>query len=79
MDDRIAVQTNQTEFSTEILLGRKRKCDQNAGLLRVDSATIDGGDQKESGNEEVICQYDYGYTSSPHELCKLIGFYQGYL
>jgi hypothetical protein len=50
-------------------LRREFKRNQDAGLLRVDCTVTDGGDTKESSNEEIVCQYDYCYPTSFDEIC----------
>lgn len=56
-------------FSVAILLGRKQECYQNAGVLCVDSATVDGCYPEESSYKKIICQHDNRYQITPDELC----------
>jgi len=57
-------------------LGQQYQCHKNAGVLRTDSTTADGGDKKESRNKEIFCQYDYRDTAEPDELCGAAGIYK---
>lgn len=58
MDDRVALQTDKTEFSVTLFLGQQRQYYQHAGLLCTDYTINNSGDKKEDGNKEIVCQYD---------------------
>ena len=75
VNDRVAIQTDQTQRSVALLPGKKFQHHQDAGLFRTHRPVTSDVHHKESCYQEGLCQHDHRSATAPEQLRRIVGFY----